>query len=287
MMGPQASNYRVGMKGHPNTPRFAGGGNPGEHRSHSAFTLIELLVVIAIIAILAALLLPGLNRAKSAAQRIRCASNLKQLQLAWDMYAGDNSDSLVPNYETGTVGSIPSLRSTSNSWLVGSALITHEVNGLREGALWAYTRDVGVYRCPAGRLWPYGNKRAFRPFNVALSKWMNGGWNGQWGKAMDRFVITKSTELELMQTARLLTFIEEDEEFMTTGEFWVDRPPVDYWWMFPGTRHGDGANLAFADGHIGFHKWRFPTRTVKGFSTDVCKGTLDEVDLDWLTSHLP
>ena len=56
-------------------------------RGGPAFTLIELLVVIAIIAILAALLLPALNRAKSAADSAACRSNLRQLMLGISMYA--------------------------------------------------------------------------------------------------------------------------------------------------------------------------------------------------------
>ena len=70
----------------------------------NGFTLIELLVVIAIIAILAALLLPALASAKSRAYAIQCVSNLKQLQLGWQMYAGDNGDRVMPNSPSTTPG---------------------------------------------------------------------------------------------------------------------------------------------------------------------------------------
>ncbi|MHC4883136.1 MAG: type II secretion system protein, partial [Planctomycetota bacterium] len=46
------------------------------------FTLIERLVVIAIIALLLSIVMPGLNKAKQAARRVVCSSNMKQLALA-------------------------------------------------------------------------------------------------------------------------------------------------------------------------------------------------------------
>jgi len=72
----------------------SGSGTGGCERR--AFTLVELLVVVAIIAVLAAMLLPALARAKEAGKRTLCGSNLRQIQMAFVLYAQDYTDDL-PN----------------------------------------------------------------------------------------------------------------------------------------------------------------------------------------------
>src|SRR5215467_480464 len=71
------------------------------------FTLIELLVVIAIIAILAAILFPVFAQAREKARAVSCLSNMKQVDLAWQMYLQDYDEVMVPMWVTHTGDAYP------------------------------------------------------------------------------------------------------------------------------------------------------------------------------------
>ncbi|MHC5060411.1 MAG: prepilin-type N-terminal cleavage/methylation domain-containing protein [Planctomycetota bacterium] len=81
-----------------------------KYRAQCAFTLIELLVVIAIIALLLAIILPALKSAKMLAKRLVSSSNMRQIGVAFFMYA-ENNKGFFPETTHGLTGAEAEKRS--------------------------------------------------------------------------------------------------------------------------------------------------------------------------------
>jgi prepilin-type N-terminal cleavage/methylation domain-containing protein/prepilin-type processing-associated H-X9-DG protein len=225
-------------------------------RCRRAFTLIELLVVIAIIAILAAMLLPALSAAKKKAQRIQCTSNVKQLQLGWVMYFGDNNDRLISNDRMG----FPATYWVSNS---SAATLPQVVDaptfpGIENGTLFPYVKNVAVYRCPGDNVSvTYAAKGYPRARDYSMNAFMNGSDLDTVNAYPGYIKNTKSSNITHPRSTEAMVFVEEDRNTIDDGCFGVDPDPAATGINnTPAEYHGRGTTFGFADGHAQYLTWR-------------------------------
>lgn len=230
------------------------------------FTLIELLVVIAIIAILAAMLLPALSAAKQKAQRTSCMNNLKQLSIASVVYAGDNDDRIPAN----------TLDAPHRPWVAGNSMGLPDATNaalILQGNLYADVNSLKVYHCPSDTFVVQGaNVPRLRDYSL------NGmmGENSQGSDYVHPNVpaAIKFTQISDPGPSKANLFIDEqacsDPELTSIddGYFAVNLQGTG-WNNLPGSRHGNGGVLSFADGHVEFWSWlEATTRSLqRGHST--------------------
>jgi prepilin-type N-terminal cleavage/methylation domain-containing protein/prepilin-type processing-associated H-X9-DG protein len=224
-----------------------------KNRTAGGFTLIELLVVIAIIAILASMLLPALGKAKTKAQGASCMNNLKQLQLAWFMYAGDNNERLVPNGTGAQIGWV-------EGWLMTPQDATN-VNLLKapRGMLWNYNQSLGIYRCPADKsTTKIGPNTYPRVRSISMNGNMNGSsWytdliNGKY------YTYRKQTDIVRPSPTQAFVFLDEHPDAIDDGYFLVVVDQKNVWGNMPANYHNGACGFSFADGHAEIKKWQDP-----------------------------
>ncbi len=139
---------------------------PSSVTRDSAFTLIELLVVVAIIAILSGMLLPVLSKAKGAAQKVKCISQLGQLNLASQLYRDDSNGALPARTDgmTALGGRVPA------SW---------------PGTLFPYFQSTNTLRCPADKANALTGIQP-HPVDRVVRSYLFNGWNDHFLARMKR-----------------------------------------------------------------------------------------------------
>jgi len=258
-------------------------------KRRQAFTLIELLVVIAIIAILAAMLLPALTKAKQKAQGVHCLNHTKQLMVAWFMYATDNGDRAVNNFDGANMAINPLNSWAANSMSWGNDPQNTNVNLLVNAKLGYYTaKNIGIFKCAADTIpSKVGPRIRSYSMNAFVGDRGSGGQSGgpdinsQWQQ------FRKLSDFR--NSANTYVFLDEHPDSINDGFFvfcTAADPSVDTVWSdLPSSTHNGACGFSFADGHSEIKKWSAAStkRPVKQSSADfpIAVGT-DKRDIWWV-----
>jgi prepilin-type processing-associated H-X9-DG protein len=242
--------------------------------------LIELLTVIAVIAILAGLLLPSLARARSRARQIQCSSNLRQVSLAFHLYADDHLDTVPPNRDG---EDIPLGETWVQGWLGLPGPDCTNVSYLRQSLLGRYLTDVTLWRCPSTGPVKLGPTPQIRVRTVSIN-----GFVGAPVTSPSATTYRKRSEFLRPGPSDLLTVMEErvdtinDGSFAMQWDFDARRPAT---WMLrdkPALHHNSGANLSFGDGHIEVKRWMNPATLSRERNDVLSPGNRD---IAWMQEH--
>jgi len=233
----------------------------------AGFTLIELLVVISIMALLIALLIPALRSARELGQRAVCLSNLKQLTLAWVVYAEEHDGKLVSGTPYGRYIHRHGKKSASLKGWAGwdfSPIRPPSKIGTDKGALWPYIKDVDAYRCPRGRpghALTYATVISANGHCEVEGTYMDGtgGWDlTETGIRVGRTVLrlTKLTDIVSPGASYRAVFIDMRQTPFSNDFYVYYLYPKWKWYVPPPKHHRDGVTLSMADGHAEYWKWR-------------------------------
>ena len=216
-------------------------------RQVNGFTLVELLVVIGIIALLISILLPALSRAKENANRVACASNLRQLGIAFMMYTNENKGWFPFHSAIGEFDKF------GNPWNAEDWIWWHAVQKPADSAICTYLGgyQLKVLRCPSDDV-PY-HTRKITPDAYIYSYTMNMMMTSDPRAGMKNVKITG-----VRRAAEKILLIEEDERSLDDGNFnpFLIGSTVE---NFLSVRHDQQkqsldsrGNICFADGHVDY-----------------------------------
>ena len=248
-------------------------------RRAGGFTLIELLVVIAIIAILAGMLLPALAKAKTKAQAIQCVNNLRQLQMSWFMYSGDNSDKIVATGGTAVITHTVPVAANYlpggiyANWVLGAAADAQD-ELIRNGLLFPYTKSLEIYKCPGDRS---KNNRS-----MSMNAWMN-PINTETLLNAPYVIFRKQSSIR--QPTETWVTIDERSTTINDGWFVVQPDFPNVWKDFPASYHNNAGGLSFADGHSITKKWKDKAVLDQTTLSNVRADPPPDGDLTWLAER--